>query len=65
MFIFHFILILLMTSIQATQEIEGRLLTLNVFMRPPGIKTNQDDYKNERHSDILKLIAGYDIVCFQ
>ena len=23
-----------------------KLLTYNLFLRPPGIKTNQDDYKN-------------------
>jgi endonuclease/exonuclease/phosphatase family metal-dependent hydrolase len=34
-------------------------------MRPPGIKNNQDDYKDERLGDILREIEKYDIVCFQ
>lgn len=42
-----------------------RLLTLNVFLRPPPIKTNDDDYKEERFQEILKIIDNYDIVCFQ
>lgn len=42
-----------------------RLLTFNVFLRPPPIKTNEDDYKEERFQEILKIIDNYDIVCFQ
>ena len=42
-----------------------RLLTFNVFLRPPPIKTNLDDYKEERFQEILKIIDDYDIVCFQ
>jgi len=42
-----------------------KLLTLNVFLRPPPIKTNQDDYKEERFLEIMKIIKDYDVVCFQ
>lgn len=42
-----------------------RLLTLNVFLRPPPIKTNLDDYKEERFLEIMRIIQNYDIVCFQ
>lgn len=42
-----------------------KLLTFNVFLRPPPIKTNQDDYKEERFQEMLKIIDNYDIVCFQ
>lgn len=41
------------------------LLTYNVFLRPPPIKTNEDDYKEERFEEILKVIRQYDIVCLQ
>lgn len=42
-----------------------KLLTYNVFLRPPPIKTNEDDFKNERLNDIFDRIGHYDIVCFQ
>lgn len=42
-----------------------RVLTYNVFLRPPPIKTNADDYKEERFRDILSVIDRFDIVCFQ
>ena len=42
-----------------------RLLTFNVFLRPPPIKTNQDDFKEERFQEIMRLLDHYDIVCFQ
>jgi hypothetical protein len=42
-----------------------RLLTYNVFLRPPPIKTNLDDYKEERFIQIMKIIQDYDVVCFQ
>lgn len=41
------------------------LLTYNVFLRPPPIKTNEDDYKEERFQEILKVIRQYDVVCLQ
>ena len=43
-----------------------RLLTYNIFIRPPGINTNGDDFKYERLRDIIdKVIPEYDIVCLQ
>lgn len=42
-----------------------KLLTFNVFLRPPPIKTNEDDYKEQRFMEILNVIDNYDIVCFQ
>ena len=42
-----------------------KLLTYNVFLRPPPIKTNEDDFKHQRLNDILDEIAQFDIVCFQ
>lgn len=44
-----------------------KLLTYNVFMRPPGInEKGKDDYKNTRQRLISKTVVPlYDIVCFQ
>ena len=42
-----------------------RFLTFNVFLRPPPIKTNEDDFKEERFQEMLKIIDDYDIVCFE
>jgi hypothetical protein len=42
-----------------------RIWSYNVFLRPPPIKNNNDDYKSERFALIVELIHKYDIVCFQ
>lgn len=43
-----------------------RLLTFNLFMRPPGIKNNANDYKDERLDYIIEhLLPSYDIITFQ
>ncbi len=43
---------------------EIRVLTYNLFMRPPLIKNKIDDYKNERLEDIVRRLHNYDIACF-
>lgn len=42
-----------------------KLLTYNLFLRPPGIKTNKNDYKNERLEEFFKIMGNYDIICLQ
>ncbi|KAJ1660056.1 hypothetical protein IWQ61_000950 [Dispira simplex] len=43
-----------------------RILTLNLFMRPPGIKTNASDYKDARLDYVIKhVLPQYDIISFQ
>jgi hypothetical protein len=43
-----------------------RLLTFNLFMRPPGIKNNENDYKDERLDYIIEhVLPSYDIITFQ
>ncbi|EAR86064.2 endonuclease/exonuclease/phosphatase family protein (macronuclear) [Tetrahymena thermophila SB210] len=42
-----------------------RVLTYNIFLRPPPIKNNKDDYKNERTKLFLNSISDFDIVCLQ
>ncbi len=60
---------LITSSIQNSEEILSRqkikLLTYNFFLRPPPIKTNSDDYKEERLIDFFEYLPDYDIICFQ
>lgn len=43
-----------------------RLLTLNMFMRPPGVKNNKDDFKDERLDYILEnILPSYDIITIE
>lgn len=43
-----------------------KILTLNLFLRPPGIHTNDSDYKDLRtHVFIDECISAYDIICLQ
>ncbi|KAL4494531.1 hypothetical protein ABPG72_004433 [Tetrahymena utriculariae] len=45
---------------------EVKILTYNLFMRPPFVKNNEDDYKNERCKLIIQNeIQKFDIICFQ
>ena len=42
-----------------------RLLTYNIFCRPPLVRNNEDDYKNERLELFLQEIEQYDIIALQ
>jgi len=42
-----------------------RVLSYNIFLRPPFVKNNLDDFKNERLSEFIKHIDNYDIVSLQ
>jgi hypothetical protein len=42
-----------------------KLLTYNIFLRPPPVKNNENDYKNERLADFLKSLEHFDIICLQ
>ncbi|KAG1344551.1 hypothetical protein G6F62_004443 [Rhizopus arrhizus] len=51
---------------KALSSSSARLLTLNIFMRPPGVKNNADDYKDERLEYIIQhVLPSYDIITFQ
>jgi sphingomyelin phosphodiesterase len=41
-----------------------RLLTYNIFCRPPPINTNID-YKDSRLNDFMDQLKNFDIICFQ
>mmetsp|Transcript_5573 Transcript_5573/g.5740 ORF Transcript_5573/g.5740 Transcript_5573/m.5740 type:complete len:488 (-) Transcript_5573:97-1560(-) len=42
-----------------------RILTYNMFLRPPFVHNNDDDWKDERLEDFIKLLHNYDILCLQ
>jgi endonuclease/exonuclease/phosphatase family metal-dependent hydrolase len=43
-----------------------KLLTLNLFLRPPGIKTNYSDYKDLRTNVFLEdYLDSFDLICLQ
>jgi len=43
-----------------------KLLTYNIFLRPPLIKNNADDFKNERLREFMKSeLEKFDIICLQ
>ena len=42
-----------------------KLLNYNIFLRPPPVKNNESDYKNERLADFIKQLENFDIVCLQ
>ena len=46
-------------------QISLKLLTYNLFLRPPGIKTNFSDYKDDRLEDFLAEMHEFDIICLQ
>lgn len=44
----------------------AKFLTLNIFMRPPGIKNNWSDYKDDRLEYIIRhVLPKYDVISFQ
>ena len=47
-------------------EVTVRVLTYNIFLRPLGITTNGNDFKNDRlESFLCQDLSKYDIICFQ
>jgi len=41
------------------------LLTFNMFVRPPFINNNGEDYKDERLLEFISVMHNYDIICLQ
>lgn len=42
-----------------------KILTYNLFLRPPPVKTNEDDWKDERLLDFISEMDNFDIICLQ
>src|SRR3990167_3824777 len=47
------------------QEPFCKILSLNIFMRPPLIKNNESDHKEDRLRDSLAYLSSYEVVCLQ
>ena len=42
-----------------------KLLSYNIFIRPPGITNNGNDFKSDRINLIASKMKKYDVICFQ
>lgn len=42
-----------------------KVLTYNIFLRPPPVKNNENDWKDERLADFIKLLDCFDVICLQ
>jgi hypothetical protein len=42
-----------------------KILTYNIFLRPPPIKNNKSDYKDQRLECFIKHLQRFDIICLQ
>ena len=40
-----------------------KLLTYNLFMRPPLVKNNESDHKDARLREFAKKLEDFDIIC--
>jgi endonuclease/exonuclease/phosphatase family metal-dependent hydrolase len=40
-------------------------LSYNLFIRPPGIKNNSNDYKDERLNEFIKIMDRFDVIGLQ
>lgn len=52
-------------SPEKLQNFSLKILSYNVFLRPPPVKNNNSDYKDDRCEEFLKHIHNYDILCLQ
>lgn len=44
---------------------EINLLTYNIFLRPPPVKNNISDHKDDRLEDFTRILHNFDIICLQ
>jgi len=51
-------------KVERTLE-EINVLTFNIFVRPPMINNNGDDFKDERIQEFFKIAHKYDVICLQ
>lgn len=42
-----------------------KILTYNIFIRPPPIKNNENDYKDERLDEFITTLNNFDVICLQ
>ena len=42
-----------------------KVLSYNIFLRPPPVHNNENDWKDERLADFIKILDCYDVICLQ
>ena len=42
-----------------------KILAYNIFLRPPLIKNNSSDFKDERLKGFIQQLSDFDIICLQ
>jgi endonuclease/exonuclease/phosphatase family metal-dependent hydrolase len=47
------------------QRKDIKLLSYNIFLRPPPVKNNESDHKNDRLKEFAKVLKDYDVICLQ
>jgi len=50
---------------QLLQAMKINILSYNIFIRPPFVSNNGNDFKDERLTEFLKYIGPFDIICLQ
>lgn len=50
---------------QFLETYQFRILSYNIFIRPPGVTSNGNDFKDERLVRFLSHMIHYDIICLQ
>lgn len=53
------------TDLEVPQLAEIEVLCFNMFVRPPFVNNNGDDYKDERLEEFVKVMGNYDVICLQ
>jgi len=41
------------------------IVSYNIFLRPPLVKNNESDHKDNRLKEFIKLLPEFDIICLQ
>ena len=50
---------------QEVRRREVKILSYNIFLRPPPVKNNKSDHKNDRVHEFSKILHDFDIICLQ
>jgi len=50
---------------QLPQSMKINILSYNIFIRPPFVSNNGNDFKDERLAEFLKHVGPFDVICLQ
>lgn len=54
-----------MSGAETLHRSKIKLLTLNLYLRPAGVKSGESDYKDARLEDFTQFFGDFDIICLQ